>query len=439
MSTTIDLLLDLYVSQGGKVSDLDTTQQIKNYNTTDGLLYLINKLLKGKRVQPLGYRFKDYFDRLTLGTNYTQVGSGATYTCDGTKLTISGGDGTPNNNYIYRNNYATNCEDFTVRLRYKINVLNATSYGLGIKLIDGCSNTTVLQSFLFHLISATGSFTGKPFKQYQPLGTFTTYTDQVLTIAANDIIDFKLRFNKHLLYVTWCNETTGQVIYEVHNMSVANATPPYIGNTNKFGIYINGGTYDVLEFSVYSQTPKNADAVLLGDSISAGAFAGSISKRYLNLLAQNDRQSNYVAYARGGGLAVDMASALILSEIVELNAKRYFFALGFNDKAFGRSNAQIVADITTIKNAVEAIGAEVILLSIIANPSLNTAIKAAFPNTKYIDYNTALCNAAGDALADAYAGDAGHPNGPGNIVMSNIIESAIGDWANTYLVGYNEQ
>lgn len=41
MSTTIDLLLKLYLDLGGSVSDLDTTAAIKGYNTTDGLLYLI--------------------------------------------------------------------------------------------------------------------------------------------------------------------------------------------------------------------------------------------------------------------------------------------------------------------------------------------------------------------------------------------------------------
>lgn len=45
MPTAIDLLMKLYEDLGGDLSDLETVQEVRSYNTTDGLLYLIGQKL----------------------------------------------------------------------------------------------------------------------------------------------------------------------------------------------------------------------------------------------------------------------------------------------------------------------------------------------------------------------------------------------------------
>jgi len=365
----------------------------------------------------LGIRFQDKFNRASLGTSYTKTGTVASFSPDGSKLVVSSGNGTFLE-YITRNDYVSNADDYTVSLTFKVNVVNSTSYGLGIRL-DSYSNGTQKQSTGYYVQTDNGSSNGV----IRNLGNVQVNDGSVM-ISANDVIRLTIRCYKNVQYITSENLTKKTTNYATYkNTLLKGATNTLLPNSVKAAIFTTGGTFEVTDFTFFVNTVQRPDFGFIGDSLISGYYGGAIDGRMVNLIAQVDKSKKVIVYGRQGCVTADIADNL--TEILAFKSKVWFLNIGYNDVAQGRSDT--ITQLGAIVSALEAAGSTVIFLSILQNKTLSDSIRIAFPLNRFIDISTPITNAAGTAYLSKYNADTIHPNALAQITMANTLLNSAQD------------
>lgn len=381
-----------------------------NQSDISDLQQEVNNLVQSQL--PLGEVFTDDFARASLGTSYTKTGSSATFSPDGSKLIVSGGIGTVTE-YITRNDYVTNAEEFTIKLKFK-----ATTLGSGIFIrIQSFSNGVNQQYNVINFNSSTGFLT-----LYNNSTSAGPASLVGLSNSAND--DFTLFVN------VVRNVFTFVVINEITKLSttlsytyplIYTGSPSNIPNQNKFAIGTQGGAYQVTEFTGTINTAKNSSYGFAGDSLASGFYGGSTDDRFANIIGNIDRTRKSIVYARQGIISQDLVDCI--SEMIALNVNYWFLMIGYNDVSQSVPTATTIANLTTIKNGLEGAGSTVVFLSIPTRTTLNTAIITAFAATnQYIDINTSITQSGGGNYQTIYnSGDNVHFNRAANILIARII------------------
>lgn len=389
---SVDLLDD-------RVSDIETTVAVKD---------------------PLGVRWTDDFARVSVGASYTQGGSVATWVADGSKMVITAGSFAMTE-YLKRNDYKTNAEEFTNEFKFVLKAYTSSSYGIGHRIFSSTNGGYAGAGFgyIFHCNTAAAD-AGK-IRIYN-VGTSTVVAESVnkIALAVDDVISCKIVSIRNVFQILVTNETTGRAISLAYTFPLIYPAIRQTPNSIEFAIQTYGGTYHVTEWTHTCDTIVNADYMTVGDSMSAGYFGGSTDDRFTNVLASMDRTKTGVVYARQGIVTQDIVDNL--PEIVALSPKRVFLLIGYNDLSKGYTQESILTNLTTIKTTLEADGIEVIFLSIIKNVTLNAAIVSTFATSnRFIDVNTSITSNGTTYQAVYDSGDTIHPSKLANQVIARII------------------
>lgn len=173
----------------------------------------------------------------------------------------------------------------------------------------------------------------------------------------------------------------------------------------------------VTAWTISSTSYKNYRRLSVGDSITKGYNAGSLSNRFAIV---NGMEIN----AGGGNTTQDLINNI--NEVLLMNPNKVFLLIGLNDKAFGILDPTWQANYQTIVNTLSAAGITVISLLYAGwganGVAVNAFISANYPTTT-IDTATPLETAPGVINPIYDAGD-GHPNAAGNTLIANIIANS---------------
>lgn len=378
--------------------------------------------------QPLGVRFLDQFNRSELGTNYTKVGTLVSWVPDGTKLVVSGLTGTTSeSDYILYNQYKTNLEEFTIKAQVKMTSAPvATSYGIGFRLQGGSAGVNN-KNYWFRFDATTTNNSGTIYVAPGNIAGTEQSTGRI-AFAQNDVFDFKLVVVRNIFVASVTNQRTKQTVIHrfIYPLIQPNSYQPMPLNFN-CGFISLGGTFEVDDFTLVADQVVNPDFLFIGDSLTAGYFGGSTDDRFANVVGSMDRSKISSVYAKPGLISADLLNNV--DEIVAINPKTAFIMLGYNDVAQSIANSTTINNLTTIKNALEAIGTEVIFISIPTASVLNALIVSSFPSNRHVDaFNSVRSLTNVNQYNPLFVvADGIHMNRQGNEMYARVIYSLCRD------------
>lgn len=259
-----------------------------------------------------------------------------------------------------------------------------------------------------------------------------TYGTPVATgaISQNDVVRLRVTFADSVVTFSALNLTTGSS-GTMSYTSPLNSAPPLsaIANWGLIGHSTGSCTWQIQSIKITSETKRNANLVVVGDSKTQGAFANAFNNRYGTKLGI-DYPSSYI-YASGGATAADFLN--LRDELMDLNGMQYFIHLGSNSIRGGTTVVNTIKDLRALVNWLKGGGATV-RLGIAPEDStgggsgggvgltaLKNAMVAEFP-TEYFDIWTGMSTS--NVLSATYnSGDGVHINQAGNDYIRNTIVS----------------
>lgn len=236
---------------------------------------------------------------------------------------------------------------------------------------------------------------------------FLTKNRNTFTYTVKDVTNTTTHFS--VTYNTMLTSTAG-----VNNFS---------NNTGRFCLWNFQGNFSVLDWTITSPVQKNIDDVWLGDSNSAGRYAGTEGNRFA-ISAFTNSGATFEVMAGGADRATELL--LFVDEVIELNPLRVWINIGRNDIASGQSSGTWQANLASLVSQFEAAGFEVILVTPFASNVDVTPVRTymyTFTGNTIIDGYTQSVG-TGTALKVAWdAGDAIHFNSTGNTAFGTYLES----------------
>jgi len=280
----------------------------------------------------------------------------------------------------------------------------ATGSGVSLYIGRGGGGTVCYARFNY----ATGILT---------YGTGTT--DAVSTSA------LPFTFDAELLYIKLtCNRDAGNLwtatVGNFNGVSVstsAGGADPVFAMTS---VCFHGGTTDIFQVVENNFIAKGADILGIGDSIMYG-FPNANSGAWF----EQARQKTPNILDKVGSIGATSANIVTyLPQIIKMAPKRVFLNIGTNDQYYGSVTlSTYLANIDLITSALNGIGCQVTLISILPNngankatiPTWNTALAAKANGTTitYVDVYTGMNDGTG-SLVPAYTTDGIHLTGTGN-------------------------
>lgn len=380
----------------------------------------------GSGPQPIGQIFTDDFDRASLGSNYTAVGS-PTVSLSNSIMDISGGAGNYTK-YVKYNAWTTCLNKWQIVCNFQAVDKTAGSVGLaiGIKTASAFGNRSVLCQFN-HSSGANG---GKSFI-LAGTGTPDTFTIQQTsssqTINAGDNIRMTMIRNGLTITLLTENLSAGTSTTLSHTFGITLPSTVFQHNTGNPYIVTVGGNQKVYDWTFSSTARKNIYALFVGDSITHGVSASSEANTWPNKLMANSTNSYEVNAGGGDYTAVGLAK---IQEIL-LHKPRYLvLMLGGNDIRFSISSGTWQSNYASIVSQAQAAGINVIHCACPPDDTDNIKPHLTWLQGQYsgvIDTFNPLTDTPGSTttLAAAYdGGDGTHPNDTGMTLLSTTINNA---------------
>lgn len=302
---------------------------------------------------------------------------------------------------------SVNSKYWSTSLDFYIKRLDATSYGIGFGLIADCINNTT-DNIRVDLYCGTGASKGSLNLRVNGVTTLATTK---LTFNVNDKIKLTITRNRNRFTVTAQNMTTIMSIAPVAEFTTITSRFTSTGwspTQLKPQIYNLGGTYDVIRQTMGSKNWLRPDIIFIGDSITHGMFTDRESLAYPELIGEitGRKTLNFASQSTTTG---DWVRAT--TELTTHTPRYVYIMLGRNDLAGAVSQATILANYTTIINALVAASVDYRIISVLPSngiagiTALNTALQAAY-TTKFIDIYSYLNNSG--VIKNEYDSDGTH-------------------------------
>lgn len=249
------------------------------------------------------------------------------------------------------------------------------------------------------------------------------------TVSLNDVIRLRVTFVDSSITFSAKNLTTGAAEGSVtYTNTLISGTSPIstIANWGLIGHSSASCTWQIQSVKISSETKRNANLYVIGNSKIQGAFANSFAGRVGAQL--NATYPTSVIYAAGGATINDYLNTL--EELTYLNGVQYLLCIGSNSVRAGTSLATIQEQYTTLVNILKGGGASVKHIVIPEDSTAGgvglTAFKNFVANTypdDYIDIWTGM--STGNKLNSGYnSGDGVHINQAANdYIVSTIVAS----------------
>jgi hypothetical protein len=381
----------------------------------------------------VGVRLDDYFDRASIGSSYTQLGSTATFGITSNLLTVSGG--ASNYNEALYLNQSSNSEESTFSIEINQNV-SAGKIGVGVVNVAGN------EGFLVDIDLTAGGTRGQlTIKSRISASTTVRSTSTVnLSFLDSDTIVLKIVLSKFTLsaYAYLKNTPTTKVIAPPVDSGALSSTWTVARIWNPC-IYAHSGSQKISNFKWEGNENKGPLIAIQSDSEFKGYGNTNVTDRVASLWNDNlGGYNNVVVFSSGGNRVANLTSCI---NDLDVSLPKYAFVnIGINNAR----DAQVLASFQTDFNAylalLEARGITPILSTIApvgtsyasssaVNTlvvSYNTWISSLSTKYKVIDIYTALSSAG--VLNTLYdSGDFIHWNSYGNQIVWQTILAGTSD------------
>lgn len=303
---------------------------------------------------------------------------------------------------------SVNSKYWSTSLDFYIKRLDATSYGIGFGFISDCANSAT-DNVRADLNCTTAGTKGT--LSLRVNGVIVTATTK-LTFNLNDKVKITITRNKNRFTATAQNCTTIMTtapVAEFTTITSRLAATGWSPTQLKPQIYNLGGTYDVIRETMGSKNWLRPDIIFIGDSITHGMFTDNQGMAYPELIGEITGKKT-LNFASSSTTTGDWVRAT--TELTTHTPRYVYIMLGRNDLSGAVSQATILANYTTIINALVAASVDYRIISVLPSngiagiTSLNTALQAAYP-TKFIDIYSYLDNSG--VIKDEYdSGDGTH-------------------------------
>lgn len=385
----------------------------------------------GEVPEEFGVILEDFFNRLSIGDDYNETGA-SDFTLDGTDLICTNGalDASARLEWLYGNSF----EDYEIEARIQLNTTpSTTTYGLAFGMRD-FSNPDGRRDVWGQLYMTTSGTIGGEALIQTHNGTSATLQAQsagnvVRASGAWYIVRFK-RYISGGLNTFECSATkesdgsvTGSAIW---TEPLSYPQTHFSTSTGNFCIYNIAASIKVDYLKITVHDRKNIDSLIIGDSITHGAYATDMDGRWATQVG-----GTRTSYSVSGGSG-DVTQRVLdkIQNLIDYNPTRALLMIGGNDILFSVAQATYRANYTSIRNQLVAAGIQVVHL--LATPrtttditALNTWIQATFTTDTIIDTYTPL-KGTGTSLHATYdAGDGTHPNQAGHDLIASTIIAAL--------------
>lgn len=398
-----------------------------NKTTKKEMLPIIDSSLSWPKPTPYGSLISDTFSN---GNDWTVTSPASAFSFNGTDMLLNKavGGGYNLNDYALNTGYGGSClENWTIDCYFKVTEKSASCNGFFI----GVKSTAAFGGTNHHIVQFnTNSGSGK-IAFYLAGATSATVTSAgALTFAVNDECRLVLSrtadsINGHVYSATVYNLTNPNNISLSYTFSesypITIGTPP----TSQFAVYSGVGTLTIHSFDVSTTMYKNANFMVVGNSISKGLYSLAYSARWATTIFAGSSKLNYVCGGPG-----DRTTNILerINEIKNFNARYLILAFGGNDLEAGVAIGTVQANYLNIYNQLVKRGR--VIYHCKPTPrdlydftTWNAWLDSNFSNV--IDTWTPLKGVGTDLGAAYDAGDGVHPNATGHTAISNAVRPII--------------
>lgn len=358
----------------------------------------------------------------TDASKFSNSVTGSTFTFGTSGLTISGTSTGVYNDFIYWNDHKIMFSEWTSSATIQVNSI-ATGTGIGA----GMQSTNPLYGPMAYLsngklnILISSSITGAT-------------SAKTLNYSVGDWVDISLTKHHRVMIATAVNRRNNDAVTVYYDLN--NAYQSYqLQVTGYPAIMTGGGSYLVNKFSFRSNLKNNPKFVVIGDSITDWAFAGSDDQTYFNLVAGQILPGYEMEkFAIGGATFTDAINGV--SDIQRLNPDFALINLGVNDFLSGNTVAQVSANLELLMSKLRQNKIKPIIITpnpfgngLAANDSLKAFHDYLINNLSHdylvIDTWSALVATGQTYINPVYNAGDGHPNAAGHEEMAHVILAAL--------------
>lgn len=369
----------------------------------------------------IGTLFTDQFARATIGNNYTTAG---TWTMAGSNMTITGGTNTFT--LRCRRRWGNSYQNTTTSVTCTLTVApSGTTYGMGIGWSDFVTPSQE-RSIAIKLDMTSGANKGKLFIYTWDgtTGVSVGSASTALSVSSGD--SFTIAVTK---VISGGNMTYTAVATRLADNSTCTSTySSFLGDSSgEFSLFNFGGSLTVTDFTTTVNEKRDEKILVVGNSLTYGAFATTITQGY----AYNINSSYNVSAGPG-----DYTNEVIrkLRSIIDLNPKYTLVMIGGNDVAGG-------VTVGTYENYHKQIiysllneGHKVIILKVAPRNDGDVTTLNAFIDSNYtgtfavsgvVDSYTLLVGTGTNLSATYDYGDNVHWNQAGHTLQASNVVSAL--------------
>jgi lysophospholipase L1-like esterase len=373
----------------------------------------------------IGVVWSDNFDRASLGANWV-ITNNADASIVNNELMFNQPDVHYEKQVFYLP-WLTCSDHWTLRWSQRFDVLNATSYGVGVGILNFQAAGGNDRGYNAVILGAGTDFGKMLIQRWDGSGHTDVSSGPPLALAAGDMVDCSLSRSGWTMSATASNRANGQVSttsFEFSDFATPRLEAPTI---SRICFYLLQGTVyvDNLSFSIDRRKP--ARFVVIGDSISEGYDATDYANAYVNVVRSNFTQA--VCNDSGSYNTTDNSVSL-LPEILAHQPGTAILMIGGNDLLFSYPTAQWQNNYSNLVAQLQANGVKVkhcwpTPRTPVDLRPLKNWISAHYPAQDIIDVWTPLVtsNYKLKPAYDNYDNDGVHPNDAGHLVIGQIIRT----------------
>lgn len=365
------------------------------------------------------------------GSSYTATAPNTTFAFTSGGLTLSGGAASATNFEAYTA-YVTNVAYYTHKITFQ-----PTSDGLGVGVGTHSQNGEMVGKFVM-----TGVDKGKVvIETYRSSVTTTRATSSAALSYTNSTDVIELTLTRSLMNWRITAKVVGSsanpVSVEWTDPLTAASIPSYLRAANP-AIYAYGGTATVISDQYTIQETTGNELAVLGNSITAGAYAGSVDNMFYSIL-KKATPGGVSLIAGGSNRTSDQIS--LLPELLSLGPKIAIFCDGINDPNYGDLAATTQANILQWISTCQANNITPVLVEVTpisssytpvsgSNATMQAAITALNSWMNGLGFvkvvpMSAVFTSSGSLNAAYNSGDGIHLNEVGNRLYANQLMTAL--------------
>jgi hypothetical protein len=350
-------------------------------NTTD--FNTFNNKQRDYYLAPLGLLVNEPWTNLTGWTANSDTGGDPSASVSGGKVSFASSSGTTTlNKYIYSNYGFSNLSDVTFQASITVGTINSTSYGIGFGFQNFVNNNSQyygLQALISLDATNIGNVVLYNNNSITNSVSSTSLNGTKFTASSGDVLNVIGRLVADQLTITVTNLTTPSSFTFTFSIPTTYPLSTIVQPAAyRFAIYSVGGNHQVGAYTVNSSDTKNADLLIIGDSITKTSYGPTIESLYPALF---ERSINGVVITNAApGISIEWVNT---SEVINLAPKNIVISMGTNNVSRGDNTSTFSTKLQTMIAAFTGAG-------YVLGTNLFITYITPRNNTSVVPYNAAI-------------------------------------------------